>query len=135
MQLFVNALAGGPLGYPMTGVWAGGAVWFTTYRKAAKVRHLLADGRVCCLFSAPSTEVWTEPAVAVTGTARLSDDVRAFSDPQGESPLPVAPGVRTKVADRLQSGLRVVFEVSVESVRLIPVPVDGAAVLACHVAI
>jgi len=49
MFLFMRRPDGSSIGYPMTGLVRDGVISFTTYRKAAKARYLLADDRVCCV--------------------------------------------------------------------------------------
>ena len=53
MFMLVRTTAGRPTGYPMTGLFRDGVLQITTYRKAAKARYLLADGRVCCVVPDP----------------------------------------------------------------------------------
>ena len=67
MFLIVRRPDGSPTGYPMTGVFHDGDVEFTTYRKAAKVRYLLADDRVCCVVPDPAGGA----AEALWGRAQL----------------------------------------------------------------
>jgi hypothetical protein len=121
MYLFVNTAGAGPIGYPMTGIFDREALWFTTYRAAAKVRHLLADSRVCCLFAPPATDEVTDSILSVRGHAVPSDDTSAFSAPRTDAPLEVPPEIREKVVDRLDTGKRLVFRVQIEAASSLPV--------------
>jgi hypothetical protein len=118
MVLFVNAVGAAPVGYPMTAFFVDGRLCFNTYRKARKVERLLADDRVTCLFSPPSTEPVPERAIVVRGRARPTDAGTAHDAVQtgrhGRVTAPLA--IREKVADRVASGKRIVFAVDVEDV-------------------
>jgi hypothetical protein len=129
MVVLVNTRRGSVTGYPMTGLYVDGALWFTTYRKARKVSHLLADDRVCCVVAPPSTTEVTEPPLAVTGHARLVEPPAWFgrADASTDAPVEISGDVRGKVADRLRSGKRVVFRVDIASSRTLrPPPGSGA---------
>lgn len=124
--LLVRRPDGSPTGYPMTGLFRDGDIEFTTYRKAAKARYLLADDRVCCVIPDGA-----EGGVAVWGHAvPVASD--AFADAArhaGPAPLDVPSTVRDSVRDALEGGKRMVFRVQVERARdvLLPERDDGEA--------
>lgn len=137
MYLFVNTANAGPIGYPMTGIFERDALWFTTYRAAAKVRHLFADSRVCCLCAPPATddaEDGDNVVLSVRGHALPSEDTSAFSQPRGAAPLEVPAEIRDKVVDRLDTGKRLVFRVQIEAAAILPVD-RAKEKLRCHVPI
>lgn len=126
VYLFVNTRGddgspGAPVGYPMTGVFEREAVWFTTYRAAAKVRHLLRDDRVCCLYASTAVDELPARVLAIRGRAHPSDDTSAFSAPRDDAPLKVPADVRASVADRLSTGKRIVFRIDIEAAEFLVV--------------
>jgi hypothetical protein len=117
MFLLVRRPDGSPTGYPMTGLCRSGNVEFTTYRKAAKARYLLADNRVCCVIP---DENRRGCGIAVWGRAEETDEHGFFSAtaaPTTAAPMEVPSSVRRTVQDRLQSNKRMVFRVRVERAR------------------
>jgi hypothetical protein len=54
IYMIVRGKDGRPTGYPMTGMFQGGQLEITTYRKAHKAQFLLADDRVCCVVADPA---------------------------------------------------------------------------------
>jgi hypothetical protein len=133
MYLFVNMVGGDVIAYPMTGIFDRDALWFTTYRAAPKVRHLLADGRVCALCAPPATDLEPGPVLSVRGRAEISADTSAFSRQRDDAPLEVPPETAAKVANRLDSGQRVVFGVRIESARFLST--DQKGLVTCRVPI
>ena len=111
--LLVRRPDGTPTGYPMTAVFRDGVLEFSTYRKAAKSRYLLADDRVCCVI--PDPEV-PGRGVALYGRAHPTDgSAFAAGTEAGEArPMEVPAEVREKVRDRVESDKRLVFRVEVE---------------------
>lgn len=117
--LVVRRPDGSPTGYPMTGIFHDGDIEFTTYRKSAKARYLLADDRVCCVIpggAEAGVAVWGHavpvPPDAFAGAARHA----------GPAPLEVPSTVRESVRDALESGKRIVFRVRVERARDVRLP-------------
>jgi len=109
-----------PMGYPMVGRWADGALEFSTYRKSAKVRHVEADPRVCCLCVPRDSELehrvlaaWGRGFIEMAGRDRW----RAAIEGRETAPAGIAvpDSVRAKVADRLATSKRVVLRVELES--------------------
>ncbi|HVW42066.1 MAG TPA: pyridoxamine 5'-phosphate oxidase family protein [Amycolatopsis sp.] len=115
MFLFVRRPDGSPMGYPMTAMVRGGTVEFTTYRKAAKARYLLADDRVCCVVIDNDDP---RRATVVSGRARPVDgSTFAEATRAGEARRPVPQSVRDDVRDRLRTGKRVAFRVTDDETR------------------
>jgi hypothetical protein len=109
--LFALRPDGSPAGWPMTSVLADGALTFSTYAKAAKVRTCLAAGHATALAVRRTGEEIVR-AVCVSGPVRLAET--------GGSPGSPAPGsieVPARVRDRVQSataeGKRVVLALDV----------------------
>lgn len=116
MFMIVRRPDGGPTGYPMTGVFRGGELEISTYRKAAKARYLLADDRVCCVVPDPHRP---GRGVAVYGRAEPVDSA-AFTSGMSSGdggPMHVPDEVRETVRDRLASSKRMVFRIGVERLR------------------
>jgi hypothetical protein len=120
--LIVRRADGTPMGYPMVGRWENGALEFSTYRKSAKVRHVEADDRVCCV-SVPrdrSAEsrvltVWGRGAIGEAGADRWRAALQGRDD--GAVGIAVPESIRAKVADRLATSKRIVLRVEIESAR------------------
>jgi len=89
---------GSPTGYPMKPSYSDGALYFNTYRKAAKARNMFRDSRVCCLVTTHHTATDFR-AVLFRGTAEHID---WNLSPQGSGEGSQA---------RLQTGLRIIFRV------------------------
>jgi hypothetical protein len=112
MFMLVRTTTGRPTGYPMTAIFQQGEMVITTYRKAAKARHLLADGRVCCVFPDPAAP---GRGVAVYGRAVPTEaETVPLGDAGAPSPMEVPPEVRDKVRARLASAQRMVMRIDVD---------------------
>jgi len=109
--LFALRPDGSPAGWPMTSVLADGALTFSSYAKAAKVRTCLAAGHATALAVQRTGEEIVR-AVCVSGPVRLAK-------PGGPalSGTPGAIDVPAQVRDRAQSataeGKRVVLALDV----------------------
>ena len=114
MFLFVKRPDDTVIGYPMTGVPRGGAIEFTTYRKAAKARYLAADDRVCVVIVDDD-----DPAsgVALWGRCHRVDSAAFIPAKPGAGPTAAPDGVIDTVRERLDSGKRVVFRIEVDRSR------------------
>lgn len=115
MYMLVRGVGGAPTGYPMTGMMRGGQMEITTYRKAPKVRFLLADDRVCCVVADPRD---SSRGVAVYGRATPAP-VAGFVErttSSTEAAIEVPDEVRQTVRARLESDKRMVFRIAVERV-------------------
>jgi hypothetical protein len=106
-----------PIGYAMRTVGyrpATHCLYFTTYMKSPKVRHLLADPEVACLVGDDSR--W----VSVNGVARVYQASPAEVDELIGARSPdkrIPDSVVTKVRDRLLSGKRSLIALTLNDIR------------------
>jgi hypothetical protein len=120
--LFCRDGSGHPIGYAMRSItYESGHLYFATYTKSAKVRHLLADPEAACvvLSEVPVGEgrlSW----VSLRGRAEIyrpsPEEIASMlerSSPEGRVPDSVV----AKVHDRLLSGKRSFIRLDVEEVR------------------
>ena len=110
---------GAPACHPMVAVWRDGALYMTTYRKSAKVAHLMREPRVACLVVTADDDPQFR-GVALRGRACV---LPAGTTMPGVEDLSVAPvvgaDVSRRVATRVAEGKRIVVRVAVQDVRLI----------------
>lgn len=115
--MLVRGAGGQPMGYPMTGIFRDGALEITSYRKAPKVKHLLADDRVCCVVQHPGVQ---GRGVAVYGRAVPAAADGFIAETAGAAASNVAitvpDSVRDTVRDRLETQKRMVFRIAIERV-------------------
>jgi hypothetical protein len=119
--LFCRDGARRPIGYAMRSVAYNSAtrcLYFATYTKSAKVRHLLADAEAACLIGEDAG--W----VSVRGVAQIYQPSSAeVDDLIGGSPDARVPdSVVAKVRDRLLSGKRSFIKVTLADVRAANLP-------------
>ncbi|MEI8240728.1 MAG: pyridoxamine 5'-phosphate oxidase family protein [Actinomycetota bacterium] len=116
MYMLVRGKDGRPTGYPMTGMFQGGQLEITTYRKAPKAQFLLADDRVCCVVADP---VDGSRGVAIRGRAAPApaDGFVAGTQSGQEAAIDVPDEVKQTVRSRLESDKRMVFRISIDSIR------------------
>ena len=116
MFMMVRDAEGRAMGYPMTGMLRDGTLEITSYRKAPKVRHLLADDRVCCVVQDPAAP---GRGVAVYGHAvpASADGFVATTRSTQSAAITVPDEVRDTVRDRLESDKRMVFRIEVVRVQ------------------
>ena len=120
--LFCRDESGHPIGYAMRSItYDAGRLYFATYTKSAKVRHLAADPQAACvvLSEVPVGEgrlSW----VSLRGRAQIyrpaPEEIASVLDrssPEGRVPDSVV----AKVHDRLLSGKRSFIRLEVEEVR------------------
>jgi hypothetical protein len=120
--LFCRDGAGRPIGYPMRTVVyrpATRRLYFSTYTKSAKVRHLIADPEVACLIGDDSR--W----VSVRGVAEVyqpspAEVGRLIGVRSPDERVPES--VVTKVRDRLISGKRSVIALTLNEIRAANLP-------------
>jgi PPOX class probable F420-dependent enzyme len=122
-MLVVLRADGSPTVYPMLGLWRDEALWFNTYRRSAKMRHLERDPRVCCVVLSGDDELHP-PAIVLRGEAEIMEPGTMLPlGPSGVSdvarPAGVTDGVVTKVADRVASAKRVLIRVSPRELRMV----------------
>lgn len=114
--LFCRDDAGNPIGYPMrTLTFDSGLLYFATYTKSAKVRHLRANPEAACVVTDEKGSSW----VSVRGRAEVyrpspEDVARLLGRSSPESRVPE--GVIATVHERLLSGKRSFIRVDVDEV-------------------
>jgi hypothetical protein len=109
---------GSPTGWPMVGLYPGGALEFSTYRTSQKVRDFDRDSAAACVV-APADG---DRALVLRGTCAVVDGQHAPTTGAASPPrdVPVADGIAQGAQARMQSGKRVVL-------RFVP---DGAKFVA-----
>ncbi len=120
--LFCRDGDGHPIGYAMRSVaYEPGRLYFSTYTKSAKVRHLLADPEAACVvLSEEQTDADWPSWVSLRGRAEVyrpsSEEIEAMlSGSSSEERVPQS--VITKVHDRLLSGKRCFIRIDLEEVQ------------------
>ena len=129
--LFCRDDAERPIGYAMRSVAYAAAthcLYFATYTKSAKVRHLRADPDVACLVLPSEPSDGAAHWVSVRGTADVyrpsATEIDAMIDAASpDSRVPDA--VVAKVKDRLLSGKRSLIRLTVDQVRAADLPADA----------
>jgi hypothetical protein len=131
--LFCRDDARHPIGYAMHSVAyqpATRCLYFATYTKSAKVRHLRADPEIACLVLSGQPGDDDARWVSVHGVAEVYqpspaeiDDMISAGSPDGRVPDSVA----AKVRDRLLSGKRSFIRLTLSEVRAARLPIDGDA--------
>ena len=122
--LFCRDGARRPIGYAMRSVAYRPAhrwLYFTTYTRSAKVRHLLADAEAACLIGDDAE--W----VSVRGTAQVYQPAPAEVDDLigvGSSDDRVPDSVVAKVRERMFSGKRSIIRLTLFEVRAANLPTD-----------
>jgi nitroimidazol reductase NimA-like FMN-containing flavoprotein (pyridoxamine 5'-phosphate oxidase superfamily) len=117
--LFCRDETGRPIGYAMQCIRCDGhSLYFSTYTKSPKVKHLRADPAAACLvLSEPggSDGAWA----SVRGTAQVYqpsteeiDELIGAGSPDGRVPDRVVAGVR----DRLTTGKRCLIRLDIDEV-------------------
>lgn len=120
--LFCRDGSGHPIGYAMRSItYEPGRLYFATYTKSAKVRHLLADPGVACVVTSEvrAGEDWPS-WVSLQGRAEIYrpspveiETMLQRSPPEVRVPVSVI----EKVHDRLLSGKRSFIRLNIEEVR------------------
>ena len=120
--LFCRDEGGSPIGYAMRSItYEEQRLYFATYTKSAKVRHLQADPEVACVVVSEDRagECWPS-WVSLWGRADIyrpspeeTESILERSTPE----LRVPESVITKVHDRLLSGKRSLIRLDIEEVR------------------
>lgn len=123
--LFCRDESGRPIGYAMHSVGCEpGRLYFTTYAKSAKVKHLIADPAVACIVLGQQ-DTHNGPWVSVRGTAEIyQPSVTEVDEMIGARPSDgrIAESVVVTVRDRLISGKRSFIRVAVDEVRAARLP-------------
>lgn len=108
--LMVHRRDGSPTCYPMTLIFDGEALVFSTYRKSAKVKRLQRDSRLSVL------AVRGDDTLLIHGTADITDGTIDVVPTAAARELQVPKAVADKAAANLASGKRCLIRVSVTSV-------------------
>jgi len=114
---------GAPTCHPMVGMYHGGALYMTTYRKSAKVRNLAREPRVACVV-VTADDAPRFGGVVLRGRAELLPPGATMPwSTRGAAPTARVPGADADlgraVAAKLAEGKRVVVRVVPEEVRLV----------------
>jgi uncharacterized pyridoxamine 5'-phosphate oxidase family protein len=120
--MFCRDEGGHPVGYAMRSItYEPGRLYFATYTKSAKVRHLLADPEVACVVVSEDRAGEGWPSwVSLHGSAEIYRPSPAEIETVLERSSPevrVPDSVIAKVHDRLLSGKRSLIRLDVEEVR------------------
>jgi uncharacterized pyridoxamine 5'-phosphate oxidase family protein len=115
--LFCRDDAGRPIGYPMRSLtYENRRLYFATYTKSAKVRHLLAEPEAACVVTSEDGARW----VSVQGRAEVYrpspteiETILQRSTPERR----VSDALVAAVEDRLASGKRSFIRLEVDRVR------------------
>jgi uncharacterized pyridoxamine 5'-phosphate oxidase family protein len=126
--LFCRDQSARPIGYAMQSIGCDAAcLYFTTYARSPKVRHLRADpAAACVVLGQPDS---ADPSwVSVRGTADVYrpsaeeiDEMIGAGTSDGRVPDSVVAGVR----DRLISGTRCFIRLSLDEVCAVRLPIAG----------
>jgi PPOX class probable F420-dependent enzyme len=110
---------GAPACHPMVAIWRDGALYMTTYRKSAKVAHLMREPRVACLVVTADDDP-NFRGVSLRGRAEVMPAGTTMPGVADRSAAP-AVGAETnrRVATRMAEGKRIVVRVVVDDVRLV----------------
>ena len=120
--LFCRGEGGDPVGYPMRSItYAPCRLYFATYTKSAKVRHLMADPEVACVVVSEDRTGEGWPSwVSLRGRAEIYRPSAAETESmlqRGSPEVRVPDSVIANVHDRLLSGKRSLIRLDVEEVR------------------
>jgi hypothetical protein len=130
--LFCRDEGGHPIGYAMRSItYEPGRLFFVTYTKSAKVRHLLSDPDVACVVMGEDEGVGAGrlPWTSLQGRAEIYRPTPAEIATMLERSSPemrVPESVIAKVHDRLLSGKRSFIRLDIEEVRAVGGGVAGA---------
>ena len=110
-----------PIGYAMRSItYQAGRLYFATYTKSAKVRHLLADPEAACVvLSEDQQGAQWPPWVSLRGRAEVyrpsPEEIEQILS-RSSSEVRVTQSVISKVHDRLLSGKRSFIRLDVQEV-------------------
>jgi len=111
---------GSPTVHPMTALFSGGQLVYTTYRKSAKARNAARDPRTCSLVLADYDD---EPTCALVYKGRAhSVDPERFAPAQTASTRPsrqTAASIGERANARLQEGKRVLLGIDADEIALL----------------
>jgi hypothetical protein len=116
--LLATRADGSPTGWPMVGLYPGGALEFSTYGTSRKVADLRRSPESSCVVAPVESDralVLRGTTVVVEGQhepSTVGDDVR--------SDIKVAPGIGEGARERMKSGKRVVLRFTPTSATFVP---------------
>ena len=108
---------GSPTGWPMVGLYPGGALEFSTYRTSQKVRDFVRNPAAACVV-APADG---DRALMLRGLCTVVDGQHAPSTGATSPPrdVPVADGIAEGAQARMRSGKRVVLRFVPEGAKFV----------------
>ncbi len=109
---------GSPTGWPMVGLYPGGALEFSTYGTSQKVRDLTRSEAAGCV-AAPADG---ERALVLRGTCTVAEGQHEPTTGGAHPPrdVKVADGIAEGARARMQSGKRVVLRFTPEAAAFVP---------------
>jgi hypothetical protein len=116
--LLATRADGSPTGWPMVGLYPGGALEFSTYGRSRKVADLLRNPKACCVVA----PVDSDRALVLRGRA---DVVEGQHEPSTgghdqRSDINIAAGIGDRARERMRSGKRVVVRFTPTKARFVP---------------
>ena len=116
--LIATRADGSPTGWPMVGLYPGGALEFSTYGRSRKVADLTRNPEACCVVA----PVDSDRALVLRGTAEVVEGQHEPStgDDDVRSDIKVAEGIGERARERMKSGKRVVVRFTPTTARFIP---------------
>ena len=116
--LLATRADGSPTGWPMVGLYPGGALEFSTYRTSRKVLDLERHPESCCVVA----PVDSDRALVLRGTAAVigGQHEPSTGGDDARSDIKVAPGISEGARARMKSGKRVVVRFTPTSATFVP---------------
>jgi pyridoxamine 5'-phosphate oxidase-like protein len=116
--LLATRTDGSPTGWPMVGLYPGGALEFSTYGRSRKVLDLTRNPEACCVVA----PVDSDRALILRGTAAVVDGQHEPSTGGDDvrSDINVADGIGERARERMKSGKRVVIRFTPTSASFVP---------------
>ena len=116
--LLATRADGSPTGWPMVGLYPGGALEFSTYGRSRKVVDLERNPAACCVVAPEDSD----RALVLRGTASVVEGRHEPStggdDVRGD--IEVAEGIGERARERMKSGKRVLLRFTPTSATFIP---------------
>ena len=116
--LLATRADGSPTGWPMVGLYPGGALEFSTYGTSRKVVDLERNPESCCVVA----PLESDRALVLRGTSTVVGGQHEPSTGGGDvrSDIKVAPGIGEGARERMKSGKRVVVRFTPTSATFVP---------------
>lgn len=116
--LLATRADGSPTGWPMVGLYPGGALEFSTYGRSQKVRDLVRNPAACCVVApADGDRALVLRGRAVVLAGQHEPTTGAHGAPVD---LPVADGIAEGARARMRSGKRVVVRFTPDHAEFVP---------------